>query len=188
MSSSQKTTKNFTLSKLRQDGANWILFQDGVELECGSHSLLNHIDGTKSEPVNPHAGVVSLSSEQQAEVDEYSRELEKWAAGEATIRKGLSEALPATLYLTVRKETTAKKVWDAVVKYRPKWEISIAAQPAWPEHSLSSFHRFHPFIQTLRQAAISVPALIMTRSLRILSLGSTLSSLQGFLFRILIKS
>jgi hypothetical protein len=38
-------------------------------------------------------------------------------SGEATIRKGLSEALLLALYLTVRKETSTKKVWDAVVKH-----------------------------------------------------------------------
>jgi len=126
--SSHKVTKNFTLSKLRSDGANWIMFQNGVELECASHSLKHHIDGTKAEPVNPHSGLVTLTPEQQVEVDAYLKELEKWAAGEATIRKGLSEALPTTLYLTVRKEVTTKKVWDAVVRHHHERSTMIVVE------------------------------------------------------------
>jgi hypothetical protein len=36
---------------------------------------------------------------------------------EATRQKGLLEALPLALYFTVQKETTAKSVWDTVVKH-----------------------------------------------------------------------
>ena len=120
MTSTTKVTKSFTLPKLRTDGSNWILFQDSVELECASHSLKNHIDGTGTEPVNPHPSVpgqAALTAAQQTAVDEFEKKLEKWVSGEATIRKGLSEALSPALYLTVRKESTAKKVWDAVVKH-----------------------------------------------------------------------
>jgi rhamnogalacturonyl hydrolase YesR len=120
MSSTTKVTKSFTLPKLRSDGSNWILFQDSVELECASHILKNHIDGTGTKPINPHPTVqvqTALTAAQQTAVEEFEKKLEKWVSGEATIRKGLSEALPPALYLTVRKESTAKKVWDAVVKH-----------------------------------------------------------------------
>src|ERR1700675_1750683 len=124
MTSTTKVTKAFTLPKLRSDGSNWILFQDSVELECASHSLKNHIDGTSTEPVSPQppvpgqAGTLTAAqtAAHQTAVEEFEKKLEKWVLGEATIRKGLSEALPPALYLTVRKESTAKKVWDTVVK------------------------------------------------------------------------
>ena len=117
MTTVTKVTKSFVLPKLRSDGVNWLLFQDSVELEAASHSLKNHIDGTGTEPVHPHPGKAKLDATEQAAVDEFEKKLEKWVSGEATIRKGLSEALPPALYLTVRKETTAKKVWDAVAKH-----------------------------------------------------------------------
>src|ERR1700722_2663902 len=98
-----------------------MLFQDSVELETASHSLSGHLDGTAIAPVPPAALGPSPSADEQTAYDkalsEYQKELEKWKAGDATIRKGLSEALPPTLYLTVRKEATAKLLWDAVVKH-----------------------------------------------------------------------
>src|ERR1700675_5011829 len=110
MTTVTKVTKSFILPKLRSDGANWLLFQDSVKLEAASHSLKNHIDGTGTEPVHPHPGKAKLDATEQAAVDEFKKKLEKWVSGEATIRKGLSEALPLAIYLTVWKETTAKKV------------------------------------------------------------------------------
>jgi hypothetical protein len=71
-------------------------------------------------PIDPHpAGTTTttLAVQQQQAVDEYVKALDCWTAGEATIRKGLSEALPPSLYLIVRKEKTMKDLWDAVVKH-----------------------------------------------------------------------
>jgi len=85
MTSTTKVTKSFTLPKLRSDGSNWILFQDSVELECASHVLKNHIDGTGTEPVNPHLSVQSqaaLTAAQQTAVEEFEKKLEKWVSGE----------------------------------------------------------------------------------------------------------
>jgi hypothetical protein len=104
MTSNNKFTKSFTLPKLRSDGSNWILFQDSVELECASHSLKNHIDGTSTELVNPHPpvqGQAALTDAQQTAANEFEKKLERWVSGEATIQKGLSEGLPPALYLTV---------------------------------------------------------------------------------------
>src|SRR3984957_6835286 len=118
MSSNTKITKAFTLSKLKSDGSNWVLFQDGVDLEIAAHSLSGHIDGTRAEPGQPPG---TLDADQQAAheaaVEAYEKDLLLWKAGEATIRKGLSEALPPTLYLTVRKETTAKAMWEAIQRH-----------------------------------------------------------------------
>jgi hypothetical protein len=61
---------------------------DSVKLECASHSLKNHIDGTGTEPVNPHPsipGQAVLTAVQQTTIDEFKRKLEKWVSGEATI-------------------------------------------------------------------------------------------------------
>jgi hypothetical protein len=88
MSSITKVTKSFTLPKLRSDGSNWILFQDSVELKCTSHILKNHIDGTGTEPINPHPtvqGQTALTAVQQTTVEEFEKKLEKWVSGEATI-------------------------------------------------------------------------------------------------------
>jgi len=117
MSAQNKITKTFTLPKLKADGSNWVLFQDSVELECAAHNLESHINGTGTTPVHPHPSVTSPTADEKAAIEDYEKALMRWTAGEATIRKGLSEAVPVTLYLTVRKETTAKKAWDGVVKH-----------------------------------------------------------------------
>jgi hypothetical protein len=88
------------------------LFQDSVELECASHILKNLIDSTGTEPINPHPtvqGQTALTAVQQTAIEEFEKKLEKWASGEVTIQKELSEALPLALYLTVQKESTMKK-------------------------------------------------------------------------------
>jgi hypothetical protein len=86
MSSTTKVTKSFP--KLRSDGSNWILFQDSIELKCASHILKNHIDGTGTEPINPHLtvqGQTALTAVQQTAIEEFEKKLEKWVSGEATI-------------------------------------------------------------------------------------------------------
>jgi hypothetical protein len=117
MSATVTKIVKFTLPKLKSDGSNWILFQDSVELETTSHNLQSHLDGTGVMPVHPHPSVTAPTVDQKKEIEEYLVALEKWTAGEATIRKGFAEALPSTLYLVVRKETMTKQVWDAIVKH-----------------------------------------------------------------------
>src|SRR5277367_1926372 len=111
-----KLTKSFCLPKLKADGSDWILFQDSLELEAASHNLEKHIDGTGTPPIPPPATDVPTADELQA-IEDYAQAFDKWSAGEATIRKGLAEALPPALYLIVQKEVTAKLVWDAVVNH-----------------------------------------------------------------------
>ena len=62
-------------------------------------------------PVHPAAAIPV------AEEEIFERETARWTSGEATIRKGLAEALPPTLYLTVRKEPTVREVWTKVVQH-----------------------------------------------------------------------
>ena len=92
-----------------------------MDLEIAAHSLSGHIDGTRAEPGQPQLPPGTLDADQQAAheaaVEAYEKDLLLWKAGEATIRKGLSEALPPTLYLTVRKETTAKAMWEAIQRH-----------------------------------------------------------------------
>ena len=115
MSTTAKITKTFTLPKLQPDGSNWIMFQDSVELESASHNLEGHLDGTKVKPVPPVG--TGMTPPTTAEKEAYETSLNKWMAGEATIRRGLSEALPPALYLTVRKEATAQDVRKAVIRH-----------------------------------------------------------------------
>jgi hypothetical protein len=121
MSSNVKITKVFTLSKLKSDRSNWVLFQDSIDLEIAAHSLSHHIDGTKSEPGQPMPLASFTTNDEnvayQKALEAYEKSLLQWKAGEATIRKGLSEALPLTLYLTVRKEATVKVMWEAIQKH-----------------------------------------------------------------------
>ena len=62
-------------------------------------------------PVHPAAAIPV------AEEEIFERETARWTSGEATIRKGLAEALPPTLYLTVRKELTVREIWTKVVQH-----------------------------------------------------------------------
>ena len=111
LTTSARTTKTFSLPKLQPDGSNWIIFQDSVELECASHNLKGHLDGSRARPTPPEATITL------AEQEALERETARWTSGEATIRKGLAEALPLMLYLTVRKEPTVKEVWTKVVRH-----------------------------------------------------------------------
>ena len=112
-----KLTKSFSLPKLKADGSNWILFQESLELETASHNLEKHIDGTGTAPITPPPVAGPPTADEQQAIDNYAGAFDKWSAGEATIRKGLAEALPPALYLIVQKEVTAKLVWDAVVNH-----------------------------------------------------------------------
>src|SRR6202043_1348506 len=90
-----KLSKTFSLLKLQPDGSNWIIFQDSVELECTSHNLEGHLNGSQARPTPPDATVTL------AEQEALEHETARWTSGEATIRKGLAEALLPTLYLTI---------------------------------------------------------------------------------------
>ena len=124
--SNSKLTKSFVLPKLKPDGSNWIMFMDAVQLESASHNLEGHLDGSKTRPVPPAVaptttttattGTSTTTTTPTAPTaqEQYERALDKWTSGEATIRRGLSEALPPALYLVVRKETSVKDVWAAI--------------------------------------------------------------------------
>jgi hypothetical protein len=118
------------LPKLEPDGSNWVIFKDRFLYAAAAASLKLHVDGTGKAPValkapvapeaEPATSSEPLTEEQEKEVSDYETELLKWQTGEAIIKQAIASVIPDSLFLEVRKEETAFRMWEAVRNQREK--------------------------------------------------------------------
>ena len=110
------------IPKLEADGSNWVIYKDRFLFAAAAASLSEHIDGTgvPPTPVAIPTGTESLTDDRQESLDNYTVKMSIWKSNEAIIRQGIVSTIPDSLFLEVRKEVTAFKMWEAVKEKREK--------------------------------------------------------------------
>jgi len=111
------------IPKLESDGSNWVIFKDRFTFAASAVALEKHIDGTGKAPKTPEfamAGPTALTDAQKEEFNLYEAEQSKWMMGEAVIKQAIATTIPDSLFLEIRRETTARLMWEAVREKREK--------------------------------------------------------------------
>jgi hypothetical protein len=111
------------IPKLLPDGSNWVIFKDRFAFAAAAAILNKHLNGTASAPVAPafsQTGPAPLTAAETIEVEAYEAALSIWQTGEAVLKQAIASTIPDSLFLDVRKELTAKLMWDAVTNKREK--------------------------------------------------------------------
>jgi len=106
------------IPKLDVSGANWVLYKERFFWALDARAILDHVDGTGEEPVDPvpqpEASRDSEKplSESERELDkEWKRELREWKQSKAIAKQQIASSIPDSLFMKIRTKTTAYSIW-----------------------------------------------------------------------------
>ena len=102
---------------LKADGSNWLTFKNRVEWATEAKGLIEYLEGTKLKPINPSKGQDPLWEPSDVEalaVTKYLEKYAKWQKENGYVKQLIGSALPKTLFIKIRNETSASTIWDAL--------------------------------------------------------------------------
>ena len=86
-----------------------------------AHGILDHVDETGMEPVDPIPADIQtsgekLSDEQKVLVNEWTKELKEWKQGEAITKQQIVSSILDSLFMKIHSKPMAHKIWVAELK------------------------------------------------------------------------
>jgi transposase InsO family protein len=120
------------IPKLEVSGTNWVIFKDRFTWALDARGILDHIDGSGSEPIEPVEAPVDkatpLTEEQttaEAEkqeklVAEWKKDAKEWKQGEAIAKQQIASSIPDSLFMKIRAKGTAYDIWTELGKHFEK--------------------------------------------------------------------
>ncbi|KAJ3481608.1 hypothetical protein NLI96_g7549 [Meripilus lineatus] len=88
------------ITKLLDDGANWILYKEELTSAVGAKGLRRYLMGTEKQPVAPTAQGVDEEADEKYEIAK-----DNWQSKHDTIKSLLYQSLPETLKLKISNLT-----------------------------------------------------------------------------------
>ena len=132
MSMSTKLGNKFLqIPKLDISGSNWVIFKEHFIWTLDARGIIEHIDGTGSEPINPmpEKDCKEVLSAENGKLDsEWKKELREWRAGEAVAKQQVASLIPDSLFLKICSNGSTFQIWKApgtILRKGPKWLLSI---------------------------------------------------------------
>ena len=130
MSVSTKLGDKFLrILKLDVSGTNWVIFKDCFTWALDAHGILDYIDGTRKEPIDPitmedcdkaSKSKEGLSAEQTRLINEWKKELKEWKSGEAIAKQQIASSIPDSLFMKVQAKGTTYEIWSELRKHFEK--------------------------------------------------------------------
>ena len=116
------------IPKLEVSGKNWVIFKDRFTWALDARCMMDHIDGTGKEPVDPisEADRAKVTEEKpmtegQKKLEvEWKKELKEWRQGEAITKQQIASSIPDSLFMKVRDKGTAYTIWTELGKHFEK--------------------------------------------------------------------
>jgi transposase InsO family protein len=103
------------IPKLDVSGSNWVLYKERFYWALDARAILDHIDGTSKEPVDPVSKASREAKELPAadkELDkEWKKELKEWKQNEAVTKQQIASSIPDSLFMKIRTKGTAREIW-----------------------------------------------------------------------------
>jgi hypothetical protein len=116
MSISTKLGDEFLrIPKLEVSGTNWVIYKERFMWALDARGIVDHVDGTGSEPVDPvlkkaREDEKGLSEEQKKLDTEWKKESKEWKNGEAVAKQQIASTIPNSLFLKIRSNESASKI------------------------------------------------------------------------------
>ena len=130
MSTSTKLGDEFLrIPKLDVSGSNWVIFKEHFIWALDARGIIDHIDGTGSEPIDPvpEKDRKEVLSAENVKLDsEWKRELREWRAGEAVAKQQVASSIPDSLFLKIRSNGSAFQIWKALGDHFEKRSQMVA--------------------------------------------------------------
>jgi gag-polypeptide of LTR copia-type len=124
--STSDTFKFIKLEKLKDDGTNWVTYQECVTITMTHKGLRQHFLGTKRKPGTfieldrkfyktediKKKDRVTLTDK---EVEDMEEALDEYEQKEALVREVIYETISQSMFLQIKNEPTASKLWSKLV-------------------------------------------------------------------------
>jgi Reverse transcriptase (RNA-dependent DNA polymerase)/gag-polypeptide of LTR copia-type len=127
MSVSTKLGDEFLrIPKLDVSSTNWVIFKDRFTWALDARGILDHIDGTGTEPVDPIPEEARKKepltlTEEQGKLDvEWRKGVKEWRQAEAIAKQQIASSIPDSLFMKVRAKGTAYEIWTELGKHFEK--------------------------------------------------------------------
>ena len=131
MSVSTKLGDEFLrIPKLEVSGTNWVIFKDRFTWALDARGILDHIDGSATEPAKPEAkelGSDTTEEQKTAEAEkqekleaEWKKDVKEWKQGEAIAKQQIASSIPDSLFMKVWAKGTAYDIWTELEKHFEK--------------------------------------------------------------------
>jgi len=124
--------------KLDVGGKNWTIYRDRFSWSINARSLLHHIDGSSTEPLNPvvctmivqkkGGGTADLTKPDENEMVEaalskdeeklekdWKMDLKVWQQGEAIVKQQIAATIPDSLFVKIKSKSTALEIWQTLM-------------------------------------------------------------------------
>ena len=116
MSSTSKLGDEFLrIPKLDVSGSNWVLYKERFFWALDARAILDHVDGTGKEPIDPvpnQSRETGRLSDKEKELEkEWKKELKEWKQGEAVAKQQIASSIPDSLFMKIRTKLTAYDIW-----------------------------------------------------------------------------
>jgi transposase InsO family protein len=132
MTSTSKLGDEFLrIPKLDVSGSNWVLYKERFFWALDARAILDHVDGTGTEPVDPvpkasrdaiilsvaekasdpTKAVKELSAAEKEKEKEWKKELKEWKQNEAVAKQQIASSIPDSLFMKIRTKGSAYEIW-----------------------------------------------------------------------------
>src|SRR5271156_4138000 len=116
MSISTKLGDEFLrIPKLDVTGSNWVIYKDRFLWSLDAHGILNHVDGSGKQPVDPipkpERKSGELSDEQKLLDDEWTKEMKEWKQRAAIAKQKIASSITDSLFMKIRAKETPHIIW-----------------------------------------------------------------------------
>ena len=127
MSASTKLGNEFLrIPKLDVSGSNWVIFKDHFTWALDARGILEHINGTTSEPKDPISAEERkkakdrLTMEQKKLETEWKKDVKDWKQGEAVAKQQIASSIPDSLFMKVWAKGSMYDIWTELGKHFEK--------------------------------------------------------------------
>ena len=120
MSTSTKSGDKFLcIPKLEVSRTNWVIYKECFIWALDARGIIDHIDGTGSEPTDPVLEATcnrkeALSAEQTKLDVKWKKELREWEFMEAIAKQQIASSIPDSLFLKIHSKGTAFGIWKGL--------------------------------------------------------------------------
>ena len=124
MMSTNDTFKFIRLEKLKDDGTNWVTYRERVTNTMTHKGLRRHFMGTMRKPATMtekktgefyKTGDQSQKPLSDTEVEAMEKATDEYQQKEASVREVIYETISQSMFLQIKNEPTAAKVWSKLV-------------------------------------------------------------------------
>ena len=140
MSVSTKLGDEFLrIPKLDVSGSNWVIFKDRFTWALDARGILDHIDGSGTQPVRTivpepedksdpltEEEVGKIAEKQAISDDEWKKEVKEWKQGEAIAKQQIASSIPDSLFMKVRAKGAAYEIWTELEKHFEKRSCMVS--------------------------------------------------------------